>query len=505
MSEISIKQLKSGRSCPALEPGTVGVGALGVRSVTMSDVAVRRRAVALSRKVDPGTITLAVGVLGAIATTIVVVGPEHLLGYQNASWHLVLETADACIALLLAYLVYGRFRRASQWQDLLLLQGLSLLGTANILLLLSLIQGGRSGVLDIWLPASLRVLGTVAIAAAALLPDRRAGWSGWQRWAFAPVVGAVTLLTIGLDSQARHLPRPGESGVPGEGMPSSTNGHPGLLVAQLLTLTCFTVAAVAFAVQARRRDDVLLRWLGPACAFGALARLNYLLSPSSDPDWLYSGDVLRTGCYLLLLIGAGREISKYWLTRAETAVVADRRRMARELHDGVLQELAYIRAEVAAFSAVDEPRVNRIQAASERAVDEARELVETLSRPGDERLGSVLRRALEPIAERHGVILELDLDDSTAVEPAQSHALVRIAREAVLNGAQHGRAERVKVQLGKTFLTVADDGIGFDPVLRTPRRDEFGLVSMRERAEALPGTFELDSQPGHGTTVTVRW
>jgi signal transduction histidine kinase len=497
LSEISIKQL-------LLAPGLCGSAALGVRSVTMSELAVRGRALVRVRKLDPGTITLAVAVLGAVATTILVVGPEHLLGYQSAAWHLVLETVDACIALLLAYLVYGRFRRASRWQDLLLLQGLVLLGTANILLLLSLIQGGRSGVLDIWLPAALRVLGTVVFAAAALLPDRVAGWAGWQLWAFAPVIAAVTLLTIGLDSQADHLPRPGELEVPGEGMPSSTNGHPGLLAAQLLTLACFSLAAAAFAVQARRRDDVLLRWLGPAFALGALARLNYLLFPSRQPDWLYTGDVLRTGCYFLLLIGAGREISKYWLSRTRTAVAEDRRRMARELHDGVLQELAYIRSEAAAFSTVDELRVNRIQAASERAMDEARELVETLSRPGDERLGSVLRRAVEPIAERHDVILELDLDDTVAVGPAQSHALVRIAREAVLNGAQHGRAERVKVQLDRNSLTVADDGQGFDPVLRTPGRG-FGLVSMRERAEGLPGRFDLDSQPGHGTKVTVRW
>jgi signal transduction histidine kinase len=482
---------------------------LGVRSVTMSDLAAGGRAVLVIRKVNPGTATLAVGLVGAIATAIAVLGPERIFGYQSAAWHLVLETVDACIALLLAYLVYGRFMRANRWQDLLLLQGLLLLGAANVLLLLSLVQGDRSGVLDLWLPPSMRVLGTVLIAVAALLPDRLAGWSGWPQWAFAPVVVAVILLTIGLRSHASRLPRPADLAAPGEGIPAATNGHPALLAAQLLTMTCFAVAAVAFAVQARGRDDVLLRWLGPACVLGALARLNYLLFPSSQPDWLYSGDVLRTGCYLLLLVGAGREISKYWLTRARTAVAADRRRLARELHDGVLQELAYIRSEVAAFSTIDELRVNRIQAASERAVDEARELVETLSRPGDERLSSVLRRAVDQIAERHGLVLDLDLDDSVSVDPAQSHALVRIAREAVLNGARHGRAEHVRVQLGRSeaggFLVVADDGTGFDPVLRTPRRSEFGLVSMRERAEALPGTFDLDSQPGRGTTVTVRW
>ncbi|QNE18013.1 sensor histidine kinase [Kribbella qitaiheensis] len=471
----------------------------------MSDLAAGGRTVVMVRRMDPGTVALGMGVVGAIATVVVLVGPEHVLGPQSAAWHLVLETVDACIALLLAYLVYGRFRRANRLQDLLLLQGLGLLGLANVLLLLSLLQGDRSGVLDLWLPPSMRVLGTVLIAAAALLSDRLAVWPGWQRWVFAPVVVAVGLLVVGLRSQALGLPQPASPG----GMPASTDGHPALRAAQVLTLICFTVAAVAFAVQARRRDDVLLRWLGPACALGALARLNYLLFPSSHPDWLYSGDVLRTGCYLLLLAGAGREISKYWSSRAQTAVAADRRRLARELHDGVLQELAYIRSEVAVFSKVDEPRVNRIRAASERAVDEARELVETLSRPGDEGLAPVLRRAVDQIAERHGVVLELDLDDSVAVDLAQSHALVRIAREAMLNAVRHGRAGRIRVQVGRSkagcFLTVTDDGAGFDPVLRTQRRGEFGLVSMRERSEALPGTFELDSKPGRGTTLTVRW
>lgn len=452
---------------------------------------------------------LVVALIGAVGTAITVAGPERILGHQSAAWHLVLETVDACVALLLAYLVYGRFRRSNRWQDLLLLQGLVLLGIANVLLTLRLIEGGRSGVLDLWLPPSMRVLGTLLIAAAALLPGRPVQRPGWQRWALAPVGAAVVVLVVVLRWQEDQLPRAADPSLPDEGLPAATNGHPALLVAQLVTLTCFGVAAVAFAVQARGRDDVLLRWLGPACALGAFARLNYLLFPSSRPDWLYSGDLLRTGCYLLLLIGAGREISRYWQFQAEVAVANDRRRLAREMHDGVLQELGYIRSEVAAFSAVDEQRVNRILGASERALDEARQLVETLGRPDDEPLGFVLHRAVEQIAERYGVTLELDLDDSVPADRAQRHALVRIAREAVLNGVRHGHADRIRVRLGRDaddcFLVVEDDGTGFDPVQRTHQRTGFGLVSMRERAEALPGTFQLVSRPHDGTTVTIRW
>ena len=70
-----------------------------------------------------------------------------------------------------------------------------------------------------------------------------------------------------------------------------------------------------------------------------------MLFPSLYTDWLYTGDFLRTGAYLLLLIGAVSEIQHYWHVQAELAVLDDRRRLARELHDGVIQELAYIKSE----------------------------------------------------------------------------------------------------------------------------------------------------------------
>jgi signal transduction histidine kinase len=238
----------------------------------------------------------------------------------------------------------------------------------------------------------------------------------------------------------------------------------------------------------------------------AFARLNYLIFPSDHPDWLYSGDVLRTGSYLLLLVAAGREISRHWAAQAEAAVAEDRRRLAREMHDGVLQELGYIRSEIKAFTVADRPRVERVLGASERALDEARQLLEALGRPEDEPLGLVLHRAVEQVAQRYGVALDLELDESIVVDRPQRHALVRIAREAVLNAIRHGKVERIRLELGRdaegSYLRVADDGAGFDP---GERQTGFGLISMRERAVALPGTFELSSQPGRGTTVMIRW
>ncbi|HZX09030.1 sensor histidine kinase [Kribbella sp.] len=431
-----------------------------------------------------GSVALAVVVVCLAAVAL----GEGRLGYQSPAAHLVLETVNACVALLLAFLVYGRFRRTTTWQDLLLLQGLVILGTANALLSVTLVKG-QVGAFGSWLPPSLRIVGTLLIAASALVPARQARRRGWRHWALAPAVAGMLVFSALLYWRKDSLP-------------AAVTANQ-FLVPQLLTLAFFAVAAVAFSLQARRRDDVLLRWLGPACAVGAFARLNYLLFPPNRPDWLYSGDVLRTVSYLLLLVAAGREISRHWALQAEIAVVEDRRRLAREMHDGVLQELGYIRSEIGSF---DGPRSDRILAASDRALDEARQMLEALGRPDDEPLGVVLRQAVEQLALRYDVTLDLEVDESIVVDRPQRHALVRIAREAVLNAVRHAKADRISVQLSQdedgSRLRIADDGPGFDP---EQRQTGFGLISMRERAEALPGTFVLTTRPGEGTTVVVRW
>jgi signal transduction histidine kinase len=285
-------------------------------------------------------------------------------------------------------------------------------------------------------------------------------------------------------------------------------GHPLLLAAQALAALCFGVASIAFGAQASRRRDELLRWVGPALALGACARLNYLLYPSLYSDWLYTGDVLRTGCYLLLLVGAAREIGEYWSSQAHAAVLEDRRRLARELHDGVVQELGYIRGE-ARGGLLDPGAAGRVVASADRALDEARAAVHALGHSVEEPLGTVLQRAARQVTERFGGRLEAELDPSVTADAEQRHALVRITREAVSNALRHGRAQRVVLTVahadGRRRLTVRDDGLGFDVEATDRQAGGYGLTSMRDRARALPGTCTVESQPGRGAEVSVTW
>ncbi|HSN96716.1 MAG TPA: ATP-binding protein [Candidatus Nanopelagicales bacterium] len=423
----------------------------------------------------------------------------------------MLDSLDACVAILVAYLVYGRFLRHGRLQDLLLCHGLILLAMAGLGLtfLTESLGGIHTGTLDIWLPLSVRAVGALLIMAAALANMRPATRMLRGKLILLAPLALIAVIFLVLWMARSELPVAFDPGtVPASAQNAILTGHPLLLLAQGGASLGFFIASVSFASQSARRDDELLRWLGPACALGAFARLNYVLFPSLYTDWLYTGDVLRTGCYVLLLVGAAREIRRYWSEQVGAAVLDDRRRLARELHDGVIQELAYIRAESHAIP-VDVAAGIRIVNACDRALDEARAAVQALGRTSDEPLSSTLHRAATELAARYGVDLDDDLDSSITVDAEQQHALMRITREAVSNAVRHGEATRVRIRLSAPgehrLLTIADDGAGFDVCAADTDGTGYGLVSMRARARALPGSFTVEARPGGGSVVTVQW
>lgn len=461
------------------------------------------------RRASPLSPSALVGLSGGagLLTTLLILGSPYLVfGYHSPALHLVLDSVDACVAFLLSYLLYGRYTRRRRLQDLMLAGGLLCLAVAGLGLSLTIgaLDAAPEGTLDVWLPLAGRVLGAGLVVGAALAGDRAA--PARRPWWVVVAAAGVVVALVALVAVGSRLPTALDASPPTSAERLVITGHPLLLLAHALTAICFFVAAVLFMRQATRRHDELLRWLGPACMLAGFARVDYVLFPSLYSDWLYTGDLLRTGSYLLFLVGAGREISQYWTTHAQSAVLEDRRRLARELHDGVVQELGYIKSE--AQTLAGSQVTEHIIGACDVALDEARAAIDALGRPSDEPLGYVLHRAARQVADRYDGRVVVELDDSVSAHEAQRHALVRITREAVSNALRHGDAHQVHVRLERDHhggrLVVADDGRGFDSTAPAAGTG-YGLTSMQERAQALPGSFSLRSAPGTGTTVEVRW
>ncbi len=200
--------------------------------------------------------------------------------------------------------------------------------------------------------------------------------------------------------------------------------------------------------------------------------------------------------------------------QALTASAKERERIAANLHDGVVQDLAGLTYELAALVARTEPGPTRV--AIERSAEIARasmrqvrtSLVE-LHPPTVEALGLVA--GIDQLADqlrRAGTETNLDIDDSNISSTNQA-LVYRTARELLLNVEEHAKATRVVVSVAgdakNTTLVVADNGSGVDEAHQASRRAEghLGLELHRSLVAQAGGTMTVDSVPGSGTTITV--
>ncbi len=455
-------------------------------------------------------LTGVVAAAGLAVTVGVLVLPFARFAYRAPVLHVVLETGEGCIALLVAYLLFGRFLRTGRMSALLVTCGLVVVAVAN-LALQALPQALGQDELTAWAPLGTRLLGVGLLSAAALTPPTR---RIDQRRARAGVVLSSALglgLVLAAVVLGDRLPLAVDPEfVPLDALVPALGSHPVALTVQVVSGLLFAVAAVAFTRRAQREGDELLKWLGAGCALAAVARVSYVLYPSLYSDYVYVGDLLRLGFYLLMLVGALREVRSYWESLSLAAVLEDRRRLARDLHDGLAQELTYIlsQSRLLARDPGDAATAERIGGAAARAVDEARTAIAALTRTSSDSFAAVLCESVEGLGGRYGTAARIDVDDALEVTPEQADAVLRIVAEAFRNAVRHGEASCVVVAVTGLPLVVrvCDDGKGFVPgASKTPSGAGFGLTSMRERAEGVGARFDLRSEVGAGTTVEVRW
>jgi signal transduction histidine kinase len=198
----------------------------------------------------------------------------------------------------------------------------------------------------------------------------------------------------------------------------------------------------------------------------------------------------------------------------QAAVLDERRRIARDLHDGLAQDLAFISLQGQELADQD-PRAEAIVTAAGQALASARRAINALTDPADDSLPTAVARVATSLADRSGTRLELELDHQAVIGPRARDGLLLIVSEAISNATRHGNASMIRVALSAEpglRLAISDDGCGFHDRIQANGHDRastngseagFGLTSMRERVQELGGELRVRSHPGEGTEVEV--
>jgi signal transduction histidine kinase len=200
---------------------------------------------------------------------------------------------------------------------------------------------------------------------------------------------------------------------------------------------------------------------------------------------------------------------------AQEAVSAERTRLARDLHDAVTQTLfsATLIADVLPDiwnmnEQVGQRRLGELRQLTRGALAEMRMLLVEL-RPNalvEVPLPTLLRQLSEALTGRARIDIQFSSEGERALPSDVQVAFYRIAQEALNNVVKHSKASQAAVMLllgEQVRLSITDDGAGFDP--STVTADHLGLKIMCERSDAIGAKFNLYSEPGEGTQVTVTW
>jgi signal transduction histidine kinase len=240
---------------------------------------------------------------------------------------------------------------------------------------------------------------------------------------------------------------------------------------------------------------------------------------SVRPQWYQTPWAYALGAVSLLLMGfAMHRLHVKRMEREFAAVLSERNRVAREIHDTLLQGFAgtALQLEAITHSLPGSPETAREKLARilnqvDQCLTEARRSIWALRSPTLE--GHDLVAAVSCLVQQltAGTSIQSEVGVSGAprrLPEAVETNLLRIVQEAVTNAMKYARADRVRVLLGfekaAVWLKVQDNGCGFEPSLPVSAGgDHVGLVGMRERAELLGGRLSLDSRPGQGTEVAV--
>ena len=454
------------------------------------------------------TVLVVSAVAGAITVTAALL-PGVNYATPVPSLRVAVDVAPPLLALVAAFLVIGRLRRRARLNELILacsLGTLALSGLAFVTVPLLLQRFWPD--LSVWAALAGSALGAALFGLAAFAPSCRLRRPGLALASGgAAVITMLLLIAVLAAVFAARLPT-APVATRGQGLLAWPDLHADavLRTAEVTVAAIYGLTAAGFLCRSRRLHDGYSGWLAISAVIAAAAHVNYFLHPALYLHFVSVGDVFLLCFYGVLLGGSARESWSYWRAVPEVAVLAERRRIARDLHDGPAQDLAYLLRNLDSLNGhVDQETKTHLRRAAERAELDVRLAIDAITAPRSSSVNAAIAQAVGEVAARDHIKLELDFVPGIRLSPARADALVRIACEAVNNAARHSGAARVSLNLQHQGLSVrlrvSDNGSGFDTAAEA---DGFGLTSMRDRATSVGGDLRISSVPGRGTEVEVK-
>jgi signal transduction histidine kinase len=492
-------------------------------------------------RLDRWTIALAFAL--AVGTLLVVILPQLSLVLVDPRLDLVINTAATLAAVSVSTLAWARYREAQQPQALYQASAFAVLALSNGLWLIAVLlhfdrEAGISlaapGELPIYVQGAGRLLAAVLLLAGALSVT-----PSWLRRQSARTVmlvpmGLVLLVAVlGFVFADRLPPLMGERALvalrQGQTLHAKLPG-PGLALLLLDTAIggLYLAATLLYLRMARGQEGAVSSgYLAIGLMIAAFSQLHLAIHPGTYTSLVTTGDVLRVAFYAILLVGltverradirelrqANGELRRLHDAELATAALEERARLAREIHDGLAQDLWYAKLKqgrlIRLGSKTDEgdQLASEVATAIDSALAEARQAVMAMRpQPEEASFGAVIGRYVEDFGDRFGLRAEFELEGEGPALSARAQAeLLRILQEALNNVRKHADATVVRVRVssdaGTASLAVTDNGRGFEPAGVDEGR--YGLQSMRERAELIGGRLAVDSHLQDGTRVRV--
>ncbi len=208
---------------------------------------------------------------------------------------------------------------------------------------------------------------------------------------------------------------------------------------------------------------------------------------------------------VLVLVNARRVLRRRSRAAVQRAIIAERLRLAHDLHDGFAQDLAFIAAygeRLGDESGAEHP----VAVAARRVLAATRGEIVDLAATDAPTAATALRRVADELAQRHGLAVRVDAP-AIVLGAAEREELVRIAREAVVNAASHGCATDIAISLrmrgDELVMEIDDDGTGIGVGQSERAGVGFGLPTMRARAQRLGGRLAVQPRRRGGTRIEV--